>query len=144
MVRQGVTLEIGSESESVSPKQHARERIQGVTLSPLKNMLRKFLQSHLPQYLYVIARPHLARMNYNELKIHILGLFEPTQEFDSLKIRELLSTDWTLKLTDKAVEMALLRYWRQGLLSRTRRAGRFQYALTERGLARKEWLLKNG
>ena len=44
---------------------------------------------------------------------------------------------------DKAVEMALLRYWRQGLLSRSRRAGRFQYALTERGLARKEWLLKN-
>jgi hypothetical protein len=83
-------------------------------------------------------------MNYNELKIRILGLFEPTQEFDSLKIRELLAKDRTLRLTDKAVEMALLRYWRQGLLSRTRRAGRFQYTLTERGLARKEWLLKNG
>jgi DNA-binding transcriptional regulator PaaX len=82
-------------------------------------------------------------MNYNELKIRILGLFEPTREFDSLKIRELLATEKTLKLTDKAVEMALLRYWRQGLVSRTRRAGRFQYALTERGLARKEWLLKN-
>jgi len=85
----------------------------------------------------------LARMNYNELKIRILGLFEPMQEFDSLKIRELLATEKTVKLTDKAVEMALLRYWRQGLLGRTRRAGRFQYALTERGLARKEWLLKN-
>ena len=83
-------------------------------------------------------------MNYNELKVRILGLFEPTQEFDSLKIRKLLATDTTLKLTDKAVEMALLRYWRQGLLSRTRRAGRFQYALTERGFARKEWLLNNG
>ncbi len=83
-------------------------------------------------------------MNYNELKIRILGLFEPTQEFDSLKIRELLATEKTVKLTDKAVEMALLRYWRQGLLSRTLRAGRFQYSLTERGLARKEWLLKNG
>ena len=83
-------------------------------------------------------------MNYNELKIRILGLFEPTQEFDSLKIRELLTAERTLKLTDKAVEMALLRYWRQGLLSRSRRAGRFQYALTERGLARREWLIKNG
>ena len=91
-----------------------------------------------------MTRPHLARMNYNELKIRILGLFEPPQEFDSLKIRNLLATEKTLKLTDKAVEMALLRYWRQGLLSRTRRAGRFQYALTERGLARKEWLIKNG
>jgi hypothetical protein len=83
-------------------------------------------------------------MNYNELKIRILGLFEPTQEFDSFKIRKLLETEKTPQLTDKAVEMALLRYWRQGLLSRTRRAGRFQYALTERGIARKEWLLKNG
>jgi len=83
-------------------------------------------------------------MNYNELKIRILGLFEPTQEFDSLKIRQLLATDTTLKLTDKAVEMALLRYWRQGLLSRTRRSKRFEYALTKRGLDRKEWLLKNG
>jgi len=61
-------------------------------------------------------------MNYNELKIRILGLFEPTQELESLKIRKLLATEKTVKLTDKAVEMALLRYWRQGLLSRTRRA----------------------
>jgi len=83
-------------------------------------------------------------MNYNELKIRILGFFEPPLELDSLKIRELLATEKSLKLTDKAVEMALLRYWRQGLLSRTRRGGRFQYTLTERGLARKEWLLKNG
>ena len=91
-----------------------------------------------------LASPRLARMNYNELKIRILGLFEPKQEFDSLKIRELLAREKTVTLTDKAVEMALMRYWRQGLLSRTRRAGMFQYALTERGLARKEWLLKNG
>jgi DNA-binding transcriptional regulator PaaX len=82
-------------------------------------------------------------MNYNELKVHVLNLLESTNELDSFKIRQLLATEETLKLTDKAVEMALLRYWRQGLLSRTRRAGRFQYALTERGLGRKEWLLKN-
>jgi hypothetical protein len=91
-----------------------------------------------------LTRPRLARMNYNELKIRILSLFESTREFDSLNIRELLAREKTVKLTDKSVEMALLRYWRQGLLGRTRRAGRFQYALTERGLARKEWLLKNG
>ena len=82
-------------------------------------------------------------MNYNELKIRILSLFDGTQEFDSLKVRELLATERTLKLTDKAVEMALMRYWRQGLLHRTRKSGMFQYSLTERGLARKEWLLKN-
>ena len=90
-----------------------------------------------------LNRSRPARMNYNELKIRILSLFEGTQEFDSFRIRELLTTEKTLKLTDKAVEMALMRYWRQGLLSRNRRSGMFQYSLTERGLARKEWLLKN-
>ncbi len=82
-------------------------------------------------------------MRYNELKIHVLSLFESAQEFDSLKIRQLLATEKTLKLTDKAVEMALMRYWRQGLLSRTRKSGMFHYSLTERGLARKEWLMNN-
>jgi hypothetical protein len=82
-------------------------------------------------------------MNYNELKIQILNLFKPTRELDSLKVRELLAKEKTVRLTDKAVEMALMRYWRQGLLSRTRRSGMFQYSLTERGLARREWLLKN-
>jgi hypothetical protein len=90
-----------------------------------------------------LTRPCLARMNYNELKIRILSLFESTQELDSLEIREFLATEKTLKLTDKAVEMALMRYWRQGLLSRTRRVGRFQYSLTERGLARRQWLLRS-
>ncbi|HMB67210.1 MAG TPA: hypothetical protein VKM96_04615 [Candidatus Bathyarchaeia archaeon] len=82
-------------------------------------------------------------MHYNELKIRVLSLFESAHEFDSLKIRELLATEKALKLTDKAVEMALMRYWRQGLLSRTRKSGMFHYSLTERGLARREWLMKN-
>lgn len=82
-------------------------------------------------------------MHYNELKIRILSLFESTKEYDSLEIRELLAREKTLRLTDKAVEMALMRYWRQGLLSRTRKSGMYHYSLTERGLARKEWLMKN-
>jgi DNA-binding transcriptional regulator PaaX len=82
-------------------------------------------------------------MDYNELKIRVLSLFEPARELDSLEVLQLLAKENSLNLTDKAVEMALLRYWRQGLLSRARRAGRFQYSLTERGVARKDWLLKN-
>jgi DNA-binding transcriptional regulator PaaX len=81
-------------------------------------------------------------MNYNELKIRVLGLFGSKQEFDSLMIRELLAKEKTIRLTDKAVEMALMRYWRQGLLTRTRRSGMFQYSISERGLARREWLLR--
>ncbi len=134
---------IGSESESVSPKSRSRENIQDVTLSPWWYVLRE--RSRIKSLTTVLCvnllQPHT--MHYNELKIRILRLFESTGELDSVKIRERLAKEKALRLTDKAVEMALMRYWRQGLLSRTRRLGMFQYSLTERGLARKEWLLKN-
>ena len=81
-------------------------------------------------------------MHYNELKIRVLALFKQEQELDSLRIRELLARGSTLSLTDKALEMALMRYWRQGLLGRNRRGRLFQYSLTERGAARLAWLRK--
>ena len=81
-------------------------------------------------------------MHYNELKVRVLGLFPPEHELSSLKVRKLLSRDAALNLTDKAVEMALMRYWRHGLLSRTRRGRFFHYSLTERGVARLAWLRK--
>ncbi len=81
-------------------------------------------------------------VDYNELKIRILRIVDPSSEYDSFQIRERLSSEGIRGQGEKAVEMALLRYWRQGLLSRTRRGRRFHYRLTERGMARKEWLLK--
>ena len=86
-------------------------------------------------------RPYASKMDYNELKIRILHLFEASGELDSEKVRTHLVSA-KVELSDKAVEMALLRYFRQGLLSRTRRSGRFQYRLTEKGLARRVWLSK--
>ena len=80
-------------------------------------------------------------MDYNALKIRVLSLFEASSELDSQRVRNLLS-GMKVELSDKAVEMALLRYFRQGLLSRTRRSGRFHYGLTEKGLARRNWLSK--
>ena len=80
-------------------------------------------------------------MDYNELKIRVLTLFEASAELDSQRVRDLLS-GVKIELSDKAVEMALLRYSRQGLLVRTRRSGRFHYRLTEKGSARREWLSK--
>jgi predicted transcriptional regulator len=80
-------------------------------------------------------------MDYNELKIQVLGLFEASSELDSEKVRTRLVGS-KIELSDKAVEMALLRYFRQGLLSRTRRSGRFQYRMTEKGLSRRIWLSK--
>lgn len=79
-------------------------------------------------------------MHYNELKVRILGLFPPEHELTSLRVRELLSKDFALNLTDKAIEMALMRYWRQGLLSRNRHGRFFHYSLTARGAARLAWL----
>jgi len=80
-------------------------------------------------------------LDYNELKIQVLSLFDASGELDIEKVRTRL-VGAKIELSDKAVEMALLRYFRQGLLSRTRRWGRFQYGLTEKGLARRDWLSK--
>ena len=80
-------------------------------------------------------------MDYNALKIRVLSLFDGSSELDSQRVRNLLS-GMKIELSEKAVEMALLRYSRQGLLARTRRSGRFQYRMTEKGLARRIWLSK--
>src|SRR5437667_6904766 len=82
-------------------------------------------------------------MDYNELKIQVLSLFEASGELDSQRVRSLLS-GMKVELSDKAVEMALLRYSRQGLLARTRRSGRFHYRMTEKGRARRTWLSRLG
>jgi DNA-binding transcriptional regulator PaaX len=39
-----------------------------------------------------------------------------------------------------ALRMALMRYYKQGLLKRERAGGMFTYALTERGIQRLRWL----
>ena len=93
-------------------------------------------------FFYLSEIPSTApTMDYNTLKIRVLSLFEGSRELDSQRIRNLL-LGMKVELSDKAVEMALLRYFRQGLLSRTRRSGRFQYGMTEKGLARRIWLSK--
>ena len=137
-------MENGSESESVSARQYSREVLQGVTRNPHKQTLRidcEIAPRH--NYFNVGERSDHRTMDYNELKVRVLRLFEPAKELHSLEVHQLLGREKSLTLTDKAVEMALMRYWRQGLLSRVRRGGRFQYTLTERGAARRDWLLKN-
>ena len=79
-------------------------------------------------------------MDYNQLKIRVLSLFGP-RELTSEEVRTQLQEVQT-ELSDKAVKMALMRYTRQGLLTRSKKKGRYHYALTEKGSARREWLLK--
>ena len=81
-------------------------------------------------------------MDYNQLKVRILSLMDSAKEWDHVQIGDKLASEGLRGHGEKALEMALLRYWRQGLLSRTRRGRRFYYRLTDRGEARKEWLLR--
>jgi DNA-binding transcriptional regulator PaaX len=78
-------------------------------------------------------------MDYNQLKLKILELFNKSVEYESSQVLALVSKKGA-RHNDKAIEMALLRYWRQGLLRRERRGGRFYYSLSERGEARRTWL----
>jgi DNA-binding PadR family transcriptional regulator len=81
-------------------------------------------------------------MYYNELKLRILALFEESSDLDSILVRSAVSGEKKPALSEKAIEMALLRYFRMGLLSRTRKGRRFYYTLTEKGRARRDWLLR--
>lgn len=81
-------------------------------------------------------------MEYNQLKLRILSLFDDAGALDSRDV--LLEVQKTTKgrvLSEKAIDMALMRYWRQGLLDRTRKSRRFAYSLTQKGQARKNWLM---
>src|SRR6266480_178626 len=141
MIRQGVTFRVGNESESISAQDESRAGRQGVTYSRVLNLLR-CPATPGPNLLLSLGVPATApSMDYNVLKIRVLSLFDASSELDSQRVRNLLSS-MKIELSDKAVEMALLRYSRQGLLARTRRSGRFQYRMTEKGLARRIWLSK--
>ena len=78
-------------------------------------------------------------MDYNQLKIRVLNLFLGSRELASEEILKLLQES-KIESSDKAVKMALMRYTRQGLLARDKKAGVFHYRLTEKGLARRNWL----
>ncbi len=86
----------------------------------------------------------MSELHYNELKIRILDLLDSAGELASDEVLTLMpeERDREGKLSEKAISMALLRYWRQGLIDRSKRGGRFQYSLTEKGQARREWLRK--
>ncbi len=84
----------------------------------------------------------LIALDRNQLKVKVLALLEKTP-LTSHQVCEKLEKIDGLSLTHRAVEMALMRYWRQGLLKRERIGRRFSYVLTERGRARREWLTKN-
>jgi DNA-binding transcriptional regulator PaaX len=78
-------------------------------------------------------------LRYNQLKEMILRALSELGEETSLGLMERLRGEGAA-ISEKALQMALLRYYRQGLLSRRRRKGLYRYSLTDKGRRRLEWL----
>ena len=79
-------------------------------------------------------------MHFNELKLQILQVLSKTGPVDSSSLAGAIAESKRMALDIHALRMALMRYYKQGLLRRERARGMFRYALTERGLQRLHWL----
>jgi len=77
---------------------------------------------------------------YNEMKKLVLTLFATGGLMTSHDVARRLRDEHKVDTSIRAAQMALMRYWRQGLLHRERREGRFVYMLTEKGGRRLLWL----
>src|SRR5438034_6104928 len=91
MLRQGVTFRVGNESESISAQDISRADLQGVTHSRTLNLLRCSATPGPNLLLSLEDSFNRSGMDYNELKIRVLSLFEASAELDSQRVRNLLS-----------------------------------------------------
>jgi DNA-binding transcriptional regulator PaaX len=78
-------------------------------------------------------------LDYNVLKLRVLRLLSKIGPTDSSSLANSIA-EGGARLDIHALRMALMRYYKQGLLRRERSGGRFKYALTERGIQRLRWL----
>ena len=78
-------------------------------------------------------------MHYNELKRLILKTLSDQGLKDSSAVASELEA-LGVKLDMHAIRMALMRYYKQGLLGRERTSGKYVYRLSERGVRRLVWL----
>jgi len=81
-------------------------------------------------------------LDYNQLKRVLLRVLADNGPLDSDSLLQTLSSPGKVQLEIHAIRMALMRYYRQGLLKRVRSGGQFTYSLTDRGIRRLEWLEK--
>ncbi len=82
-------------------------------------------------------------MRYNKLKEIVLRILSECAEETSLGLLGRLRGEG-VEVSEKALQMAVLRYYRQGLLSRRRRQGLYRYSITDKGRRRLEWLMGRG
>jgi DNA-binding transcriptional regulator PaaX len=79
-------------------------------------------------------------LDYNELKVPVLQLLVEHGPMDSDSIVKRLTNSKEIIIDIHALRMALMRYYKQGLLRRERAGGMFTYAISERGTQRLRWL----
>lgn len=79
-------------------------------------------------------------LDYNVLKLRILRLLSKTGPADSNSLANTVMDTKDSAIDIHALRMALMRYYKQGLLRREKAGGIFRYALTERGIQRLRWL----
>lgn len=80
-------------------------------------------------------------MMYNELKKVILEILNDGKWHVSKDIfTKVRSQNYRAKLN--ALRMALMRYYRQGIIERRRHSGAYEYRISDRGLKRLVWLKK--
>jgi DNA-binding transcriptional regulator PaaX len=81
-------------------------------------------------------------LDYNELKLPILQLLSIESPMNSGMLSRRLANSKGITLNIHALRMALMRYYKQGLLKRERSGGAYTYAISERGFQRLRWLEK--
>jgi len=79
-------------------------------------------------------------LDYNQLKRVLLRTLADSGPTDSVGLFQRLTSVGPERFEIHAVRMALVRYYRQGLLKRERSGGQFRYSLSGRGTARLRWL----
>jgi hypothetical protein len=109
-----------------------------VTLSHLKITQLKYrtMVDFLSPFTHMVVA---SDMHYNELKLLVLRVLSDRGLADSSAVAAALGAAG-VELDLHAIRMALMRYYKQGLLQRERRLGVYAYALSERGVRRLEWL----
>ena len=78
-------------------------------------------------------------MHYNELKLLVLRILSEKGTLDSAALAVALGASG-VNLNMHAIRMALMRYYKQGLLWRERKSAVYTYELSERGVRRLAWL----
>jgi DNA-binding transcriptional regulator PaaX len=79
-------------------------------------------------------------LDYNKLKVPVLELLSKNAGMDSVSVARTLAELNGIKIDIHALRMALMRYYKQGLLRRERSGGAFKYTISQRGVQRLRWL----